>query len=74
MIHNQDEIDIQLRDLLSEGKSLGDALRVLHGTRGIGLMSLWPTVMAVTGQAKEEAMKTVLQETWESRQQRKQVE
>ena len=52
---NQDHITSALRELIDAGWSLGDALRELHGTRGVGLLWLVPAVMTACGLSRAEA-------------------
>lgn len=58
-----ERVNQQLRELLAAGQSLGEALRELHGSRGIGLMLLYPAVEAVCDLPRRESMRLVVRET-----------
>jgi hypothetical protein len=58
-----DRVERQLRELLTSGQPIGDALRELHGPRGVGLLLLYPAVEAVCGLTRREAMKLAVRET-----------
>jgi hypothetical protein len=58
---------MELRTHLDAGTELGDALRLMHGERKLGLMYLWPAVMAVCEVEKKEAMRITVHETAEWR-------
>jgi hypothetical protein len=58
-----EQAESDLRQLIGEGLSLGDALRLLHVERKIGTMFLCPAVVAVCGLEKREAMRVVVHET-----------
>jgi hypothetical protein len=55
----------QLREKLATGKSLGDALRALRGSKGIDLLSLCHAVEIVCELPSREAKKVVVKETSE---------
>ena len=66
MLHSQadqDRLTAALRELLAEGRSLGDSLRELHEGRGIGLLWLVPAVESACGLSKSEAQRAVVRET-----------
>ena len=65
MIGQQDyeKVETDLRTLLNTGASLGDALRIMHRERQVGLMLLWPAVASLQNVSKEKAMKIVVRET-----------
>ena len=63
----QDRITDELRALLAGGQLLGDALRELHGVRGLGLMWLITPVEVLCGLPRSEALRTVFRETWKLR-------
>lgn len=65
MISRKDyeQVETDLRSLIDSGLALGDALRVLHHERHIGLTLLWPAVMAIQHVDKPEAMRIVVHET-----------
>lgn len=50
----------ELRALLVGGRSLDEAVIVLHRDRRLGVMHIWPAVMAATGVSREEAMRVVV--------------
>jgi hypothetical protein len=58
-----DRVERQLRELLAAGRSVGAALRELHGPGAIGLMFLCPAVEAVCGLPRPEAQRLVVRET-----------
>ena len=58
-----EKVETELRALLDGGTSLGDALRLLHGERQVGLFFLWPVVMKIQKVDKKEAMRIVVHET-----------
>ncbi|MDB6067255.1 MAG: hypothetical protein JWR26_3463 [Pedosphaera sp.] len=60
--HYQD-MEIELRKHLDAGTSLGDALRLMHCECQVGLMLLWPAVMAIRQVDKLEAMRIVVHES-----------
>lgn len=62
---DQDLVTTALRELLTGGRPLGDALRELHGGRGIGLMWLVPAVVAACGLATPDAQRVVVRETFD---------
>ena len=63
MLIDPKQAERELRTLIEEGTSLGDALRRLHHERGLGLMFLWPAVMSIQQMTKDDAMRLVIRET-----------
>lgn len=64
---NSLDVAMELRTHLDAGTALGDALRLMHGERKIGLKFLWPAVMTVCEVEKREAMRITVHETAEWR-------
>lgn len=67
MLKTHGQIEEELRTLLLSGQSLGEAIRELHGVRGIGLMLPYPAVQAVCDLSKTEAKRAVVRETFDLR-------
>ncbi len=59
---NARQAEADLRHLLDEGITMRDALRKMHLERGVGIMALYPAVMAITGLARQDAMRLVIRE------------
>lgn len=61
---DQGRVTAELRELLAAGWALGDALRELHGVRGLGLLWLVSAVESACGLPKAEARRVVVRETF----------
>ena len=62
MNHDPVKLERELRSLLEQQLSLGEALRTLHSDRGFGLLLLVPAVVNVVGMEKSEAQRLVIRE------------
>jgi hypothetical protein len=61
--NDYEKAEADLKTLLNTGMSLGDALRIMHRERQVGLSFLWPAVASLQNVSKEEAMRIVVHET-----------
>lgn len=61
--YHYEKVETDLRTLLSTGVSLGDALRLMHRERRVGLSFLIPAVASIQNVSKKEAMRIVVHET-----------
>jgi hypothetical protein len=57
---DEDRVAEELRALLAEGRSVEEAVVALHRDRRLGVMRLWPAIMAATGVSRQEAMQLVV--------------
>lgn len=62
---DQRRMDDALRELLADGRTLGEALRELHGVRRVGLLWLSRAVATVCGLPGPEAKRAVVRETFD---------
>jgi hypothetical protein len=53
----------ELRTLLDGGTPLAEAIVVLHRDRRLGVMHIWPAVVAATGASRQDAMRAVVTAT-----------
>jgi len=56
------EVEAEIRQLLDQGMTLGDALRTLHFEKKIGLKFLWPGISSILGVDRTEAMSILVKE------------
>ena len=60
---DHDKVTATLRELLTTGRCLGEALWEMHHVRGVGLMWLVPAVVEACGLPKPEAQRVVARES-----------
>jgi hypothetical protein len=56
------KVEEELRHAMDSGSLLGEALRVLHHGKGVGLIFLWPAVMSILETDRGEAMRISVRE------------